>query len=282
MHSSLCLAVAGLAGAVLLDAFPLAAQDKPPGYLQIFREEVKVGRTGPHEATEAGWPRAFAKSKIQNHYIGMVTVFGPNEAWFMEGHESVAEIEDVNTAIFAASGLNDELDRLSAADAANVSSARAILSRYRPELSNGVPVNLAEMRIWEVVIFQVRPGHEVNFVDAAKLYKTTVETAKVDYSWATYEVLAGMPAPTYLVLIPHRTLSEIDPATGAMADLEKSFTPESMQKLSSLAEGYASTEDMVFAVRPRMSYLSAEFVARDADFWSPKPEPKSKRAAAAQ
>jgi len=44
----------------------LAAQQMkgPPPYLQIFREEVKSGRVGPHPATEVGWPRAFAKAKI--------------------------------------------------------------------------------------------------------------------------------------------------------------------------------------------------------------------------
>src|SRR5439155_1335832 len=62
----------------------------PPPYLEIFREEVKVGRAGAHVQTEAGWPRAFAKAKIPNNYIAMTTIYGPTEAWFFEGHGSVA------------------------------------------------------------------------------------------------------------------------------------------------------------------------------------------------
>ena len=276
MHRSVTCSAIRIAGALLVIAVPLAAQDSPPPYLQIFREEVKPGRGGPHVITESGWPRAFARAKTQNYYLAMTTVYGPPEAWFLEGHGSVAELDQSNKATDSVPGLSAELDRLAQADAANISGGGVVLGRYRAELSNGVPVDLPQMRVWEVLVFQVRPGHEADFMEAAKLYKSTVEQAKVDLPWATYEVLAGMPGPVYLVFLPHHTLSEIDPATGAGAQLEKAFTEESMKKLSSLAEGYSSVEDMVFSVSPQMSYMSAEFVARDPKFWTRKP-PAAKR-----
>ena len=201
----------------------------------------------------------------------MTTTYGPSKAWFLEGHASVAEISEANKAIEAAPGLDAQLDRLAQADAANISSARAILGRYLPDLSNGVPIDLAQMRVWEVLIFKVRPGHEGDFGEAAKLYKSTVQQAKIDAPWATYSVLAGMPGPTFLVFLPHRTLEEIDPATGVGAALEKAFTEESMKRLGSLAQGYESVEDMVFSVSPQMSHLSDEFVARDPKFWARRP-----------
>jgi hypothetical protein len=269
VHIARSLPLLALAGA-------LAAQDSPPAYLQIFREEVKPGRGGPHVTTEAGWPRAFARAKTPNYYLAMTTIYGPSEAWFVEGHGSVAEIEEANKAIDAAPGLNAELDRLAQADAANVSGVRGILGRYRADLSSGGAVDVSQMRVWEVLVFQVRPGHEANFGEAAKLYKSTVEQAKVDLPWATYEVLAGMPGPTYLIFVPHRTLTEIDPAAGVGAAVEKAFSEEAMKKLSTLAEGYSSVEDMIFTVSPQMSYLSSEFVARDPKFWTRK-SPAAKR-----
>ena len=201
----------------------------------------------------------------------MTTTYGPSEAWFMEGHGSVAEIDEVNKAIGAAPGLSAELDRLAQADAANISGVRVILGRYRPELSNGVALDLSQMRVWEVLVFQVRPGHEADFGEAAKLYKSTVEQAKIDLPWATYEVLAGIPGPTFFVFLPHRTLSEIDPATGVGAALGKAFNEEAMKRLGTLSEGYSSVEDMVFSVSPPMSHLSSDFVARDPKFWAQKP-----------
>lgn len=263
-----------MAGALLLllVASPLPAQtatlDDPPPLLQIFREEVKVGRGGPHTATEAGWPRAFAKAGIKNYYFAMTTVYGPQEAWFFEGHGSMAEIQEVNQAI-EHSGLNKELDRLALADAANISSATTILAHYHPELSNS-RVDLATIRIWEVLVFRCRPGHENDFMEAAKLYKTTVEQNKIDLPWATYGVMAGMASPTFLVFIPHADLSGLDPASPTSVALEKAFTEESGKRLSALAEGYASTEELVFLVSPEMSHLSPAFIARDPKFWGRK------------
>jgi hypothetical protein len=263
-----------MAGALplLLIASPLPAQNAPdttpPTLLQIFREEVRVGRGGAHTQTEAGWPRAFAKAGIKNYYIAMTTVYGPQEAWFFEGHDSMAEIQQVNEAINH-SGLDKELDRLALADAANISSATSMLAHYHPELSNG-GIDVAAMRVWELLVFRCRPGHENDFMEAAKLYKSTVEQGKIDLRWATFAVMAGMSSPTFLVFIPHRELAELDPSSPTSVALEKAMGGESMKRLSALAEGYASTEELVFVVSPEMSHLSPGFVARDPKFWGKK------------
>jgi hypothetical protein len=255
----------------LLVAGSLAAQAMtPPPYLQIFQEQVKVGRAGAHPAVESGWPRAFARAKIQNHYIAMTSIYGPPEAWFTAGVRSIAEIEEQNQAIEKAPGLNKELDRLAQADAANLSGYRAILARFLPDLSNGSDINAGEMRIWEVLIFNVRPGREANFFEAAKAYKSMVQDAKLTVPWATYQVFSGMPGPTFLVFLPHKTLAEIDPSTGVGAAIEKAMTPEFMKKLGDLAEGYSSIESRIFAVSPEMSYPRPEWVSQDPSFWGKK------------
>jgi hypothetical protein len=281
MHPSALRCRLAIAGALVAVALPLAAQDSPPAYLQIFREELKVGRGGPHVISEAGWPRAFAKAKTKNYYLALNSVYGPQEAWFLEGHDSMAELEETNKAVDAAPGLSGELDKLSQADAANVSRATGLLGRFRPELSNPGKVDVAKTRVWEVLLFNVRPGHESDFSEAAKLYKSTVEQAKIDFPWATYEVLAGMAGPVYLVFLPHLTLTEIDPATGVGAQLGKAFTDEQQKRLSTLSEGYTSVEDIVFNVSPQMSYMSDEFIARDPGFWTRKPPAAKKQTASA-
>lgn len=258
----------------LLIAGSLAAQTMaPPPYLQIFREEVKMGRAGPHALTESGWPRAFARAKIPNNYVAMTTMFGPTEAWFFEGHASVAEIDAANRAIAAAPGLSAELDRLSQADAANIASVRTILARYAAESSNGPDINASAMRVWEITIFRVRPGKDGNFAQAARLYKSVVQQARVDAPWATYEVVAGMPGPTYLVISPHKALEEIDPATGVGAAIQKVMTEETMKQFAALSEGFISVETMVFVPSPEMSHLSAEWIAQDPKYWGKKAAP---------
>ena len=264
-----CSAMRGIPVALSLTfAGSLSAQTMgPPPYIQIFREEVKAGRVAAHRQSEAGWPRAFARARIRNHYIAMTTVYGPTEAWFFEGHRSVAEIDSVNQAIDAAPGLTQELDRLSQADAANINGVRTLLARHVPEASNGPDINPAEMRAWEVVIFRVRPGKEGSFYQGAKVYQSVVQQASVAWPWATYEVLAGMPGPTYLVFVPHKTLAEIDPATGAAAAIQKAMTEETMKTLGTLSEGFVSVETLVFTPSPEMSYPPADWVAQDPRYW---------------
>jgi hypothetical protein len=129
--------------------------------------------------------------------------------------------------------LGKELDRLAMADATSVSAATPILAHYHPELSNP-GVDLSAMRIWEVLVFRCRPGHENDFMEAAKLYKTTFEQEKIDVRWATYAVMAGMPGHTFLVFIPHVDLTKLDPASPTSVAAEKAFA-----------------EELVFLVNPR-------------------------------
>lgn len=272
MRASMLRRVLYLCAPLLAPGGSLAAQAMaPPPFLQIFQEQVKPGRAGAHPAVESGWPRAFAKAKIQNHYIAMTTIYGPPEAWFSGGAKSIVEIDEQNRAIEKAPGLSRELDRLSQADAVNLSGYRVVLARYHPELSNGPDINPAEMRVWEVLIFTVRPGREPSFYEAAKLYRSVVEGAKVEYPWATYEVMSGMPGPVFLVFIPHKSLAELDPGTGPMAAVEKAMTQEQMKKFGELSEGYSSVESRVFAVSPEMSYPRPEWVTQDPSFWGRKP-----------
>ena len=63
-----------------------------------------------------------------------------------------------------------------------------------------------------------------------------------------------MPGPVFIVFIPHKALAEIDPATGAMAAIEKAM----------------NEENLVFAVTPEMSYPRPEWVAQDPAFWGRK------------
>ena len=255
----------------VLLAGSLAAQSMgPPQYLQIFREQVKFGRAGAHLQSEAGWPRAFGKAKIQNHYMALTSMYGPSEAWFVEGHGSLAEIEAANKAIAAAPGLQAELDRLGEADAANVGGSDAILARYVPEASNPGDVKVGEMRIWEVTIFRVRPGKEANFFEGAKLYQNLVQQAKADAPWATFEVMAGILGPTYLVFSPRKTLAELDPATGAGAAIQKVMNEETMKRFGTISEGFNSVQTIVFTPSPEMSYPMAEWVASDPAFWNKK------------
>lgn len=113
------------------------APQPPPAHLEIVREVVRMGREGPHALLEVRWAGAFRLANVPVHYLGMTSIWGPSEAWFIAGHDSYQGWEDLDTAIGKAEGLDAQTGLLASADAENISSTTSLMAHYRPELSRG-------------------------------------------------------------------------------------------------------------------------------------------------
>jgi hypothetical protein len=132
------------------------------------------------------------------------------------------------------------------------------------------------MRYFRIITFRVRPGHDSDFTDSVKIVKAAYEKAKVDLPWAVYQISGGMPGPTFLIILPMKSMAEIDAAIARAGTIREAEGPENEKALSKMAsDGYATVETNVFAFSPSMSYPAKEFVARDPEFWTPKAEGKA-------
>ena len=67
-----------------------AVPTSQPNLLTITREDVKTGHNAAHAAHEVGWPAAYAKAKSPYYYLAMVSMTGPNEAWYISSYASHA------------------------------------------------------------------------------------------------------------------------------------------------------------------------------------------------
>ena len=141
-----------------------------PNFVQIIREEVKVGHEADHTKTEAGWPVAFEKAKMPTSSIGLVSLTGTSEAWFLVPYASQAAWGDDLKRQSDDPVLAAELARLSRADAAHITSVRSMLGAARKDLSRGAFPDIGKARFYEITIFRVRPGHENQFTEAGKAY----------------------------------------------------------------------------------------------------------------
>ena len=254
----------------------------PPKVVQIYREEVKPGKVAAHEKVEAGWPRAFAKAKWPTHYLAMVSVTGPSEAWFLTGFDSLAAWEKDTRAAEKNTALTAELDQLSAKDGELLSGGRGLVSVYRDDLSYRAGVNIGQMRYFYLTMVRVRPGHDIDFAEWNKIIRSAHEKADVPEHWAVFQVTLGMPTGTYLIFQPLKLLTEVDdfPQTHGKA-YQDATGDEGRKKLRELASaGILSYETNIFAFNPKMSYVSKETAAADPDFWTPKPKAAVKPAAA--
>jgi hypothetical protein len=101
--------------------------------------------------------------------------------------------------------------------------------------------------------------------------------------WGIYQGMAGTTNPTFLVVMPLRSLADLD----AMMQEDRKFAEaageEGLKALSKLsADATGREEAVLLAVDPKMSYPDEGDLKADPDFWKDwlaKPEAKAKPAA---
>ena len=259
------LIAASSAGVALSQGMPTSQ----PSLIQIVREDVKTGHNAMHAAYEAGWPAAYARAKSPNYYLAMVAMTGPNESWYVVPFASHAAIGESLKRESDDKVLTSELDRLQKGDADHINSSRTLHAVARTDLSYGAFPDMGLARFWEITTIRVRPGYEEAFATAAKAYAAAAKRAAPNMSWRTYEVIAGLPGPTYLIFSSVQSFAEFDKSLQEGMELGKSFTPDEMASLQKFATtGMINAETQRFRLDPGQSYVDAATKAKDAAFWS--------------
>jgi hypothetical protein len=264
-------AISALIAATATTSFAQSVPTSQPNILQIFREEVKVGHAADHVKVEGGWPAAFEQAKSPYTYIALVSMTGPGEVWFVSPFESYAAMADSQKRE-AEPALAAALGRLTKADAEHISATGSILASARKDLSYGAYPETAKQRFYEITVFRVRPGHSREFEEAAKAYGAAAKRAAPNTSYRVYEVMAGMPSPTFLVFSSVTSYADYDKDMADGEATNKGMSEQergTMQKFS--AEGLISSETTRFRLDPTMSYVPKEIRATDPGFWMPKP-----------
>lgn len=243
----------------------------PPNVLSIFREEVKPAKGAAHERVEAAYVKAFRDAKWKTYYLAMTSITGPSEAWFVNAYDSYDAWQKDTDAVDKNPTLRAALDQADDQDAALRTGQRALVARYREDLSYNADVNIAQMRYFQVATYRVRPGHTRSFEDARKITKAAHEKAGVNEHYAIFQVTSGMPGGTFLLFIPRKSLNEMDtdPHTKAYQDALGDDNRMKIDKMTS--DDVQVVETAIFAISPRMSYVAEEMASVDPSFWKPKP-----------
>lgn len=247
----------------------------PPPIMMFYREEVKPGHGAAHAATESAWGRILAKGKSTDHYLGMTSLTGPSEAWFIMGYGSYADWEAKQNEGDKNPALKKEIEAISQKDGEHLSSTRSFLAAYRKDLSFGPPVEIGKMRYFRIRTFRVKQGMGRAFEEGVKTALAAYEKSRYPGSFAFYEVEAGTWSPTFVVLRPMKSLAEMDALEAAGKAFQDALGEEgrkAMQK--TFAEAVNGVENQLFAFNPKLSYPGPGMIASDPAFWTPKPEQK--------
>jgi hypothetical protein len=271
-----------LGSGMLYAAFQLSAQTpEPPKVIHILREDIKEGKSAAHAKSEEKFVQAMTrnKNKFPANFLGLSSLTGPSQVWFLEAHDSLVSVGDT----MAFEDQTPEFATLDALDAEYRTGSRSVIAAYRADLSyHGTQLMevLPKARLFNVITIRIRFEHDLEFAELAKTALEAADKAASDQPVAVYQVISGMPAGTYLLLEPSASFKALDDAPARGRALIQAMGESGAKKfLKSAGEVIVNEEALLFAIDPKMSYVSKEFAAGDPEFWTPKPAARKTSAA---
>ena len=258
------------------------AQTMPPSpVLQIIRETNKEGKTAAHEKVETEWAATVRKANHPAHYVGLASISGGDEFWFIEPMTSFAQFEDWGK-VSDKEPMKTVLANLNSRDGDTRASSRTLWAVFRPDMSyNPEKFSPGKTRFVEVETFRVRMGKDDDFASGGKQIMDAMHRANIDGCTIAYQVVAGAPSGTYLLFNMMQSMKELDSAPARMQAISQAMGPENFSRfMKSGGDIFVSIDTTILQVKPEISYAPQPIVNADPAFWkaAPAAPPAAKKA----
>jgi hypothetical protein len=273
MKKWLC-SIAGLSLA-LAGCLAAQAQTPPPNILNIQTDNIKPYADAPYDKIASESAALSQQLKDPTHVLGMEALTGSPRAIYLSGYDSFEALQKNEEWLLGDAATDAKLDALDARQALYVSEVHYTIWHYRPDLSNNVAgADISHSRYWEVIIFHMRPGHNEQFKELAKLYQDANLKIGQNIPWAAYEGLMGV-SDAYLLLVPMTSLKDQDTGLAHKKDFGAALGDEGRRQMNQLSqESVASVEDNIWMVIPEWSYVEKSWIEADPQYWAPEPAAK--------
>jgi len=201
----------------------------------------------------------------------MTTVTGPREAWFLEFYPSCAGVEET-MALGDKQPAKSELAQLNVQDAESISGTRIMLATFEKDLSFMPERPLGKVHFVSMQIERVRMGRGAEQFKLRAMSNAGRSAGGHKGRQLVYRVTSGAPFGTYVVLRALESLKDLNP-NPSVRPLPQAMGAERYNELRKLfGETMMSSETVIFAVSPAMSYLAKEMKDVDPSFWTvPQP-----------
>jgi hypothetical protein len=244
----------------------------PPKFLNMVHQELKPGRSGAYAELETSIARIYSRENIPVFWIQLGSITGPSEVLYLNLFDSSEEMAKAMDALSTGLAAHPELvqmqDRLLQE---NTSNGTSVLGVRRDDMGyRAKTIDFSKMRVLRLSTIFAHPGYERAFMETEWSLSEASEKVHARSAWAVYEVVGGLPEPSFVIVTPMQSLQDIDGIFEASASLKTTEGGALEQHLQELARiAYGTSDTRLFAVAPRMSHVSKTFVASDADFWAP-------------
>jgi hypothetical protein len=263
----LCTGI-GLAGSGLANAQDSKPNLAPPNVLVVESELLKPGMAGTaHQKSESAFVQSMAKAKSPQHYFGTTSMSGPSRALFFLPYDSFADWEKSNAGMMNDSTLAGDFDSAMQADGKLLESFTTLVFRYQPEMSISPNVDLAQMRYLEITVIDIKPGHEAEWKELAKLHNDVYGQIPNTH-FAMWEEYFGNEGGVYIATAPLKSLAEIDEHRTAAMKAWAGADSDKKKKMQDLeASAFASIHTNLYSMDPKMSYPPDRWKTASPDFW---------------
>jgi hypothetical protein len=242
----------------------------PPKVLVVDREFTKPGKgASGHEKSESAFVQAFARAKWPTHYFAANSMTGKSRTLFFTGYDSFEAWEKDNAGVAKNAALSAAVDRAVLNDGDLLSETDASVLTFNEEQSLRAPVDIAHMRYFEISLYRVKAGHRHEWDELVKLVKAAYEKVPGSH-WAMYEAMYGQEGTTYVVIVPMKSLAEVDENMQKDKQFAEAMGEDGMKRLGELESSAVEfNQTNLFQFNAAMSYPRDEWVKADPEFWKP-------------
>lgn len=135
-----------------LIASPLLAQDATPRFMYIYRDSLKNGVDSAYRAIENDGAQICADLHCPNPYVGLESLSGPHEAWWLNTFASAADTARVSHSYATRQALSAALGRVAQRKSALIGTPVQGFAMYRRHLSRGPAWSLAGARFIVIAV----------------------------------------------------------------------------------------------------------------------------------
>jgi hypothetical protein len=192
---------------------PLLGQQAPPRLIYVYRDSLKRGVDSTYRAIEDDGAQICADLKCPNPYLGLESLNGPHEGWWLNAFASEADTTRVVKAYAANRPLMEALGVVAKRKDAVIGRPIKGFGVYRPALSRGPPWSVAGAQFMVVTVTRSRrpaEGSVWEMADSTLYVLRPVRTRQQAEALASEQgarIFAvrpnwSMPAPEWLAADP--------------------------------------------------------------------------------
>ncbi|MBZ5554980.1 MAG: hypothetical protein LAO21_19870 [Acidobacteriia bacterium] len=243
-----------------------------PKILLVVYEQTKPGSAAARRKLGLDAADAYERYDIPVHFIAMEAVTGAAGTLWLDPFDSFDAAEKASAAITDANSRHAELVRTQQMIDELVTRQTTLTALRRDDLGyHADAVDLSKARYLRILVARVAPGHEAAFTEETKALAASYEKADSKFPWVVYQVDLGMERPTYIFLVPLRSMKDLDDLLASSSSRQRGASEAERQRTQQLMrEAYLSLESNLYAITPELSHVSKEFAAADPGFWKPK------------